>query len=119
MHADQSLWVNMTNICPMPFGAPKPWNNNEPPSEIYYPRGMLGAEERRMLYWLTAHYYQAAGIVVDAGAFAGASAFCLAAGLAKSKFAHAVTARVSSYDLFRAQDQYVVDAISKDFHKIQ
>ena len=51
------------------------------------PHGMVGFEERRMLYWLGAEHYSGAGVIVDAGAYLGASAFALSAGLAKSRHA--------------------------------
>jgi hypothetical protein len=79
---------------------------------------MIGHEERRMLYWLSNCYYQGEGWVVDAGAYAGASAFCLAAGMSRSKVSGGPLSRVMSYDLFKALDEYVARAISNDFHKI-
>jgi hypothetical protein len=96
----------------------KPWNGITVPPEIYYPRGMIGHEERRMLYWLSNCYYVGEGLVVDAGAYAGASAFCLAAGMSRSRVSSGPLSRVMSYDLFKAVDQYVARAISNDFHKI-
>src|ERR1700722_6335934 len=97
----------------------KPWNDIPFPPEIAFPRGMIGEEERRMLFWLGRYFYSGGGVIVDAGAFAGASAFCLAAGLSRSPFAGSPFARILSYDLFKAVDGYVAQAISKDFHKIE
>jgi hypothetical protein len=95
----------------------KPWElgASDIPSEIYFPRGMLGDEERRCLWWLGNHVFRGDGLIVDAGAFAGASAFCLASGASthnrRGKIVH-------SYDLFYALDQYVADAITADFRPI-
>ena len=45
------------------------------------PPGMLGGEERQFLYFAARDFYAGAGEIVDAGAFLGASAGALAAGL--------------------------------------
>ena len=44
-------------------------------------KGMLRAGERKLLYTLAAKEFRGDGHIVDAGAFAGASAFCFGAGL--------------------------------------
>jgi hypothetical protein len=93
----------------------KPWNILGVPDEIFYPRGMLGDEERRMLYYLTAKYYTGAGSVVDAGALIGASAFCLALGLEHSAAGISPLAKVHSYDLFKTAEPYVVEFLSEHF----
>ncbi|MCP5433733.1 MAG: hypothetical protein H6923_10735 [Alphaproteobacteria bacterium] len=103
----------MTGLTGKPWSAP-----GVVPEEVRFPRGMLGLEERQMLFYLTRVAYRGEGYVVDAGAYAGASAYCLAAGLARSPHSEARFARVHSYDLFRALDQYVADAITKDFKPI-
>jgi Methyltransferase domain len=92
----------------------KPWLSIPVPREIDFPKGMLGSEERRLLFWATGHYFQGRGAIVDAGAFAGASAFCLASGLANSKFAHPL-ARVQSYDWFVAHDDPVAKHLTGAF----
>ena len=58
----------------------KPWlaPNAEAGS---YALGMLGLEERKLLYHLTRNIYTGEGAVVELGAFCGASTCCLAAGL--------------------------------------
>jgi hypothetical protein len=102
-----------------PTTAAKPWLRAGIPAEVDFPRGMLGPEERRMLFWAAAAGYTGAGVLVDAGAFAGASAFCLAAGLSRSAHRGAPCARVHSYDLFVAQDEYVREAIGASFKPVE
>ena len=57
---------------------------NAPP-HILLPRGMLLANERRLLY-LLCRDNAAVDSIVDAGAFCGASAYAMAAGLFDSKY---------------------------------
>jgi hypothetical protein len=90
----------------------KPWDGYPVPDQIYMPHGMIGFEERRMLYWLGAEHYSGAGVIVDAGAYLGASAFALSAGLAKSRHAHASQAVIHCYDRFVADDEYIRQDIS-------
>ena len=61
-----------------------------------YALGMLGLEERKLLYHLTRYSYSGEGAVVELGAFCGASTCCLAAGLKDNP--QAVGRRVHSYD---------------------
>ena len=92
----------------------KPWEEaDDYPEAIFSTVGMLGPEERRCLFYLAKTHYAGRGTLVDAGAFLGASACSLAAGLALSGRADAPTARIYSYDYFRAVDEYVVQAISE------
>ena len=96
----------------------KPWEGYPVPDRIYMPHGMIGFEERRMLYWLGAEHYSGAGVIVDAGAYLGASAFALASGLAQSRHAGATHAVVHSYDRFVADDDYIQNDISQRFHPV-
>lgn len=97
----------------------KPWKSDtSSPANLSYPRGMLGAEERQCLYYLTSTHYSGSGRIIDAGAFLGASSFALAAGLAVSPYSKAEHARVVSYDCFRAVDDYVISFVSKQFRTI-
>ncbi|HEV2187201.1 MAG TPA: hypothetical protein VGR70_08330 [Stellaceae bacterium] len=96
----------------------KPWENYPIPEHVFLPRGMIGFEERRMLYWLAAEYYGGAGVVVDAGAYLGASSFALAAGLAHSRHRASQHATVHAYDRFVASDDYVRDDISLNFSPV-
>jgi len=76
---------------------------------------MIGPEERRMLYFVAANRGNNDAIV-DAGSYLGASTLSLAAGAAARGHRRKV---VVAYDFFKAMDQYVVDAISKDFRPIE
>lgn len=97
----------------------KPWLTDPTiPDEIQFPKGMLGQEERAMLYYLARTAYRGRGTIIDAGAFAGSSAFSLAAGLSQSPFRASHFARIYSYDMFEAIDQYVADAITANFKPI-
>ncbi len=53
----------------------------EYPNEIFFPISMLSPIEHKLLYLIGKEHYQGKGIIIDAGAFGGASAFCLAAGV--------------------------------------
>ena len=98
----------------------KPWLADRTiPAEIQFPKGMLGHEERVMLYYLARTVYQGQGTIIDAGAFAGSSAFCFASGLSQSPFRASPFARVHSYDVFEAIDQYVADAITANFKPLR
>jgi methyltransferase family protein len=78
-----------------------------------YALGMLGLEERKLLYHLTRDTYSGEGAVVELGAFCGASTCCLAAGLKGNP--RAVGRRVHSYDSFIASEPYLVDFIRAQF----
>ena len=78
-----------------------------------YALGMLGLEERRLLYQLTRNSYTGEGAVVDLGAFCGASSCCLAAGLRDNP--RAAGRRIDSYDCFIAGEPYLVDFIRTQF----
>ena len=55
-----------------------------------YALGMLGLDERRLLYHLARNSYTGEGSVVELGAFCGASTCCLAAGLRDNPLAPVV-----------------------------
>jgi hypothetical protein len=78
-----------------------------------YALGMLGLEERKLLYHLTRNIYSGEGAVVELGAFCGASTCCLAAGLRDNP--RAAGRRVHSYDSFIASEPYLVDFIRMQF----
>jgi hypothetical protein len=78
-----------------------------------YALGMLGLEERKLLYHLTSNTYSGEGSVVELGAFCGASTCCLAAGLRDNP--RAVGRRVHSYDSFIANEPYLVEFIRTQF----
>jgi hypothetical protein len=93
----------------------KPWNVMQAPDALYAPKGMIGPEERRALYWIGSSWFTGKGAIVDAGAYVGASAFCLAAGVAANPAARPAEPCIHSFDYFRALDAYVVEQISRDF----
>lgn len=82
-----------------------------------YAFGMLGLEERKLLYHLARDFYTGAGAVIDAGAFCGASACALAAGLRDNPGAQAWRDRrvLHAYDLFIANHPYLIDSIEAGF----
>jgi predicted O-methyltransferase YrrM len=92
----------------------KPWlaPNAEAGS---YALGLLGLEERKLLYQLARHIYTGEGAVVELGAFCGASTCCLAAGLRDNP--RAGGQRVHSYDRFIADEPYLADFIRTQFRE--
>lgn len=100
----------------------KPWKapNGDFPRALLYPRGMIGPEERRAYYWLGRNWLSGEGCIVDAGAFLGASTYCFAAGATdggRRQFRGRPT--VHAYDYFKVVDNYVGEAIRKDFCQIE
>jgi hypothetical protein len=67
---------------------------------------MLGGEERQFLYFAAREFYSGTGEIVDAGAFLGASALALAAGLRDNPRVRDKSRRISSYDVFEFDDFY-------------
>ena len=78
-----------------------------------YALGLLGLEERKLLYQLACHIYTGEGAVVDLGSFCGASTCCLAAGLRDNP--RAAGRHVDSYDNFIASEPYLVDFVRTQF----
>lgn len=93
----------------------KPWNAINAPEQLYEPKGMIGREERRALYWIGKSWFGGAGAIVDAGAYVGASAFCLAAGVADNPKMGRKKPVIYSFDYFTAIDDYVAEQLSRDF----
>src|SRR5260370_7961703 len=90
----------------------KPWL--DPNAKVgSYALGMLGLEERKLLYQLARYVYTGTGAVVELGAFCGASTCCLAAGLRDNP--RAGGQRVHSYDSFIANELYRLDFIPTTF----
>jgi hypothetical protein len=75
--------------------------------------GLLGLEERKLLYQLARHFYTGEGAVVELGAFCGASTCCLAAGLRGNS--RAARRCLHSYDSFIANERYLVNFIRTQF----
>jgi len=78
-----------------------------------YALGMLGLEERKLLYQLARNIYSGEGAVVELGAFCGASTCCLAAGLRDNP--RGAGQRIHSYDRFIADEPYLVDFVRTQF----
>src|SRR5689334_15827426 len=98
----------------------KPWTEDDTmPDDVDKPVGMIGPEERRCYYWLGKNWLSGQGCIVDAGAFLGASTFCFAAGAAAGgrRDFHG-NALVHAYDYFKVVDNYVGEAISRDFRRV-
>ena len=62
------------------------------------PAGMLRSREASMLYHLARDYFSGMGDIIDAGAFLGASSFCLAKGLQDNQSIGATSGRIHAYD---------------------
>jgi len=90
----------------------KPWLDPNAQAGSYA-LGMLGLEERKLLYQLARYTYTGEGAVVDLGAFCGASTCCLAAGMKENP--QATGRHVDSYDCFIASEPYLVDFIRSQF----
>lgn len=99
----------------------KPWNHAsaEIPRSIYEPKGVLSEEERRCLYWLARHVFSNCGSIVDAGAYIGSSAYCLAEGLLHAGYADRSRPIIHSYDPFVVLDDHVAESISRDVRHIR
>jgi Methyltransferase domain len=92
----------------------KPWLDPNAQAGSYA-LGMLGLEERKLLYQLARYNYTGEGAVVDLGSFCGASTCCLAAGLRDNP--RAAGRQVEAYDNFIASEPYLVDFIREHFGK--
>jgi len=80
----------------------------EIPAAILRPAGMLGPNDRRLLYLLARSLGRDAAAVVDAGSLIGASAYCLAEGLCGDD-APAADGILHCYDTFRITESYLLD----------
>jgi hypothetical protein len=78
-----------------------PWRDVAP-QEVPNPPSMLHLQERQFLYWYAKAIYDGRGALVDLGAFLGASAACMAAGLARNPAAR--PGIVHSFDFFTYAD---------------
>jgi hypothetical protein len=90
----------------------KPWLDPNAQAGSYA-LGLLGLEERKLLYQLARYTYAGEGAVVDLGSFCGASTCCLAAGLRDNP--RAAGRHVDAYDSFVASEPYLVDFIRTQF----
>lgn len=93
------------------------WDVTNYPGHIFIPRGMLSLDEVMMLYDIAKLLYTREGEIVNAGAFIGASAYALAAGMSDNEL-NTRDRKVHSYDLFVAGDASVVDFLQNNiFHR--
>jgi len=71
-----------------------------------YTPGMLGVDERKLMFHLAKDYLDGSGTVIDLGAFCGGSATTFAAGLDRNPLC--AETKIHSYDLFVADSDYMV-----------
>jgi hypothetical protein len=64
------------------------------------PAGMLGRVEGALLYFMARDYFKGFGEIIDAGAFLGASSYCLGKGLEDNAGLRSKSGRLHAYDLF-------------------
>jgi GT2 family glycosyltransferase len=86
------------------------------PNHVLAPKGMLIPGEIRLLYRLARHYYSGGGAIIDAGAFCGASAYALAAGVADNPRNLPRHRLVHAYDAFLARDEYTRQYLENNFY---
>jgi hypothetical protein len=90
----------------------QPWRDVDAQAGSYA-SGMLGLDERKLLYHLARNIYTGEGAVVELGAFCGASTCCLATGLRDNPLAAGHD--LHSYDRFIANEPYLVHFIRAQF----
>jgi hypothetical protein len=78
----------------------RPWTSNFE-GIAGMPAGMLGHFEASLLYHLAREAYRGYGEIVDAGAFLGASSYCLLKGLEDNAEVSGKVGRIHAYDLFQ------------------
>jgi hypothetical protein len=94
--------------------ASKPWNLAPVPDPVSPASRMMGAEERRALWWLGREAL-GEGAIVDVGAFLGAGTFCLAEGASSSPRARNRPGPIiHAFDSFTADEDYLVEALCRD-----
>ena len=85
----------------------RPWRERSLSQQALEVTTMLSIEERQLLAWLTAQWWEGAGAIVDGGCFMGGSTLPLAEGLRENERTTAKT-RIDVFDLFEVE-QYMVD----------
>jgi hypothetical protein len=98
----------------------KPWVKSQ--MEVQgMPAGMLGSMEGALLYFLARDYFKGYGELIDAGAFLGASSYCLAKGLEDNAGITTKSGRLHAYDLFElwreqeTTDQFMAHELKRIF----
>lgn len=98
----------------------RPWTETKTPASLDIPKGMVGPRERACYYWLGKNWLSGQGTLIDAGAFLGASTLCFATGAADAGHKDFKgRPLIHAYDYFKVVDQYVGEAISRDFRPIK
>ena len=87
-----------------------PWYSVDLPVKVKDGKGMIHADERRMLYTLARDYYSGAGRIVDGGAFFGTSSLSLGFGLKDRDYRKEPV--IDAFDCFII-DEYSVKHYSK------
>lgn len=82
----------------------KPWQHHALEPAVLDVPGMLALEERQFLYHLARDVYRGEGEILDVGAFLGASACALGAGLRDNPHSVRRARRIRSYDFFTYGD---------------
>ena len=83
------------------------------PNHIFIPKGMISPGEIMLLFDLARLNFSRKGEIVNAGAFIGASAYALAAGMSENEIT-TPERFVHSYDLFVARDRSVADFLQNN-----
>jgi hypothetical protein len=98
----------------------KPWVKSQ--VEVQgMPAGMLGSMEGALLYFLARDYFKGYGEIIDAGAFLGASSYCLGKGLEDNAGIKSKSGRLHAYDLFElwreqeSTDQFMAYELKRIF----
>ena len=87
------------------------------PSELFLGRGMLSRGEVQALFTCGADFFANRGKIVDAGAFAGMSAYSFATGLRHNPIGDfGPEPVIHSYDKFIADDGYTADYLRNVFY---
>jgi predicted O-methyltransferase YrrM len=95
---------DMGAACSFDLRAVAEWRSARPPERAISAGGLLWPEERQLLYHLASAVYKGQCAIIDAGAFAGASAVCLAEGLK-----HNANIEPEGFPKIHSFDRFVVD----------
>ena len=82
-----------------------PWYSIALPADVPSGIGMIGADERRLLYTLTKEYFSGSGRIIDGGAYLGSSSLALGLGLKHRNFPKQKV--IDAFDWFIMHELYV------------
>ena len=85
-----------------------PWYSIEPPVDVISGKGMIHADERRMLYTLAKDYFVGAGRIIDGGSYLGSSSLALGLGLRDRRY--------PAVPVIDAYDTFVIDPFAVVWH---